>query len=192
MSEIQKKTSGMAIASMVIGIFCLIPFLGVLFSLPAIILGIIAAVAISKNKETLKGLGMAITGIVLGAVSVILIPIVAILAAIAIPNFMMAKTKAQDALARSTISNIATAFETYAVDNGAYPISEDKLLEGSPSYLDQVRNGKTISGYKYMVASDPISFHITAEPETCGVTGTKIMVYDASSGLNERDCRNSQ
>lgn len=71
----QKKTLGMAIASLVFGCFLLIPLLGLVFSIPAIILGIIALVKIGHNKETLKGSGLAIAGIILGAIGIIIIPI---------------------------------------------------------------------------------------------------------------------
>ena len=105
----------------------------------------------------------------------------------------MAKAKAQDALARSTASAIAAAFEAYAADNnGAYPFSEQKLVTGEPSYLDQAHHGKTISGYKYTIDVNPENFRITAEPENCNISGTKIIVFDTASGLNERDCGDSR
>ena len=68
------KTSGLAITSMILGIVSLIlgwiPILGwIIFSL-AIIFGIIALTKISKD-ENLEGKGMAIAGIVMGAIPLI-------------------------------------------------------------------------------------------------------------------------
>ena len=82
MTEQQRKTLGLAIASLVVGCFFWIPLLGLLFGLAALIMGIIALVQINKNKIQLKGEGMAIAGIVMGALSVLMIPFVALLAAI--------------------------------------------------------------------------------------------------------------
>ena len=67
----KKKTLGLAITSLVFGCLFFIPFLGFLFSLAAIVLGIVALVSMSKSKKTIKGQGLAITGIVLGSIGVI-------------------------------------------------------------------------------------------------------------------------
>jgi len=54
---IQKKTSVLAKLSLVFGFLSIIPFYGSLFSIPALILGIIALVKISKEGNNLKGRG---------------------------------------------------------------------------------------------------------------------------------------
>ena len=51
MTETQKKTLGIAIASLICGCFFIIPLLGFLLSIVAIILGIIAISKINKNEE---------------------------------------------------------------------------------------------------------------------------------------------
>lgn len=52
----------------------------------------------------------------------IVVTIIAILAAIAVPNFLLAQTRAKASRAVSDQRTIATALETYAVDsNGKYP-----------------------------------------------------------------------
>ncbi|MDD5773171.1 MAG: prepilin-type N-terminal cleavage/methylation domain-containing protein [bacterium] len=51
----------------------------------------------------------------------IVIAILGILAAVAIPNFLNARGKAQDAAALSTLEAVKTAMEMYAADNGVYP-----------------------------------------------------------------------
>ncbi|MFH1876414.1 MAG: DUF4190 domain-containing protein [Candidatus Omnitrophota bacterium] len=96
MSEENKKTVGFGIASLVLGCLILIPILGMLFALLAIIFGIVALVQISGHKETLKGKGLATSGIVLGGIGLVLLPIVAIMLAIAIPAFMRAKERARE------------------------------------------------------------------------------------------------
>jgi len=51
----------------------------------------------------------------------IVVAIIGILAAIAIPNFLEAQVRAKVAAVRSDHRNIATALEAYQVDHGSYP-----------------------------------------------------------------------
>lgn len=52
----------------------------------------------------------------------IVVAIIGILAAIAIPNFLLAQMRAKVAKSKSEMFNLATALEEYAVDHTAYPI----------------------------------------------------------------------
>jgi len=52
----------------------------------------------------------------------IVVAIIGILAAIAIPNFLQAQTRAKVARAISDIRNASIALETYRIDNNGYPI----------------------------------------------------------------------
>jgi prepilin-type N-terminal cleavage/methylation domain-containing protein len=52
----------------------------------------------------------------------IVVAIIAILAAIAVPNFLEAQTRAKVSRARADARTVATAVESYAVDNNKYPI----------------------------------------------------------------------
>jgi len=51
----------------------------------------------------------------------IVVAIIAILAAIAVPNFMEAQTRAKVARVKSDMRSMATALEAYAVDYNVYP-----------------------------------------------------------------------
>jgi type II secretion system protein G len=53
----------------------------------------------------------------------IVVAIIAILAAIAVPNFLEAQIRAKTARAKEEMRTIATALETYHVDNNHYPES---------------------------------------------------------------------
>lgn len=57
----------------------------------------------------------------------IVVAIIAIVAAIAVPNLLEAQVRAKVARARSDLRTFATGIETYFVDNGAYPPSESFL-----------------------------------------------------------------
>src|SRR5690348_10866455 len=51
----------------------------------------------------------------------IVVAIIAILAAIAVPNFLEAQTRSKVARARADLRSAATAVESYCVDNNKYP-----------------------------------------------------------------------
>jgi type II secretion system protein G len=52
----------------------------------------------------------------------IVVAIIAILAAIAVPNFLEAQTRAKVSRVRADLRSIATAVEAYAVDYNGYPV----------------------------------------------------------------------
>lgn len=57
----------------------------------------------------------------------IVVAIIAILAAIAVPNFLEAQTRAKVAEVRSEMATIATALEAYAVDYNRYPPADNSF-----------------------------------------------------------------
>ncbi|MDI6784400.1 MAG: prepilin-type N-terminal cleavage/methylation domain-containing protein [bacterium] len=63
----------------------------------------------------------------------IVVAIIAILAAIAIPNFLAAQTRAKVADSESAMRTIATGLEAYAVDHNAYP-----YVGGTIDYLQKL------------------------------------------------------
>jgi len=188
MTDQQKKTLGLAVASLVCGILFLFPLLGILFSLLAIVFGIIALVKISNNTDALKGKGMAIAGISLGAIGLFLIPVFAMLAAIAIPNLLRARITANDALAKSTLRTIATASETYATANqGRFPNSTFDLVQANPPYMTNTYCGEEISGFSYTCNFQSNGYTIIAEPVEPGASGTTTFIIVTGGLLRPED-----
>ena len=105
------KTDGGAIASMVLGIASFVLCLSFLAGIPAIILGHISRSKIKKSMGRLQGDGLALTGLILGYISLLAIPIIA---AIAIPNLLRARISANEASAASTVRTINTSQITYS------------------------------------------------------------------------------
>ncbi len=66
----------------------------------------------------------------------IVVAIIAILAAIAVPNFLEAQTRSKVSRAQADLRTIATALESYRVDNAAYPFDLDS--RGWAWYLTDV------------------------------------------------------
>lgn len=99
----------------------------------------------------------------------IVVAIIAILAAIAVPNFLEAQTRAKVSRARADARSVATALESYAVDNNKYPIPrfepyQDLGLRQSaaqfvPGGAHPVSGGQTVYGG----LSTPIAYISSAQ-----------------------------
>src|SRR6185437_2333325 len=105
------KTDGGAIASMVLGIASFVLCLSFFAGIPAVILGHISRSKIKKSRGRLQGDGMALTGLILGYISFLALPI---LAAIIIPNLLHARISANESAAASTMRTINTMQITYS------------------------------------------------------------------------------
>ena len=70
----------------------------------------------------------------------VVVAIVAILAAIALPNFLQAQTRAKVSRAAADLRTLRVALEAYAVDEGTYPLNAGGLgLTGALENLLQPR-----------------------------------------------------
>jgi type II secretion system protein G len=58
----------------------------------------------------------------------IVVAIIAILAAIAVPNFLEAQTRAKISRGKADMRSMGTALEMYRVDNGAYPLGASDVF----------------------------------------------------------------
>jgi type II secretion system protein G len=65
----------------------------------------------------------------------IVVAIIAILAAIAVPNFLEAQTRAKVSRVHADFRSVATAIEAFAVDNRHYPYSHNNQNQG-PGWLE--------------------------------------------------------
>jgi type II secretory pathway pseudopilin PulG len=122
------RTSKKAICSLILGILGICP-LFIITGIPAIILGIISLRGIKRNPGGLKGNGMAITGIILGCIS-IPISIIAMLVAIAVPNFLQAHGRARVWTVQAEQRNMAFSIESYKTFNGRYP-TQDQFYDAT-------------------------------------------------------------
>lgn len=120
----------------------------------------------------------------------IVVAIIALLAAIAVPGLLRARLNSQDSVAKETLKVYSTALENYAAARGAYPDSLGELHIPNPPYIDIVRfNGAVHSGYIYHDDSvGPGGYEIRATPLVCGKTGTKVFIVTTGSNFNQTDC----
>jgi len=123
-------TSGKATASLVCG---LVFFFWPATAIAAVVLGHIALSEIKKSAGRLAGRGLALAGLVLGYMGLSLIPLL-VLAAIAIPNLLQSRIRANEAYATATLRTLNTALIGYASrcpDQG-YPATLGPLGPGDP------------------------------------------------------------
>ena len=103
----------------------------------------------------------------------IVVAIIALLAAIAIPNLLRAKISSNDALAKATLRSMSTAAETFGTSNsGNYPPDESALTGATPPYINTAYCAQTISGYVYACTFASDGYTFTSSPVTVGTSGT--------------------
>ena len=118
-------------------------------------------------KRTLNNNGFTLTEIL------IVVSIIALLAAIAIPNLLKAKISANDALAKSTLRSLSTASESFGTSNGGnYPSDITSLTGAVPAYLNSAYCSQNVNGYTYNCNFSSSSYVITATPLVTGKSGT--------------------
>jgi len=128
----------------------------------------------------------------------IVVAIILIIAAIAIPSLMRSKIQANEAAAVETLRTLDSSVVMYSTSYGGFPRS---LTEMGPSsggattsaaadLIDSVLATGVKSGYKFayvVVSSDPlgnvISYSITATPLQAGVTGQRSFYTDQSGTI---------
>ena len=119
---LQPKNCGLAIWSLVLGILAIVLVcIGPLFAIPAVICGHIAYSRIKRSAGALSGGGLALGGLITGYLSIALIPLIGIMAAIAIPNFVKARSTAQMHMCLSNLRQIEGAKEQWALASKKEP-----------------------------------------------------------------------
>ena len=107
----------------------------------------------------------------------IVVAIIALLAAIAIPNLLRARMSSNDALAKATLRAMSTAAESYGTaNNGLYPGDINSLTTPTPPFLNTNYVGiSPVAGYTYAaVTMNSAGYTITATPVSIGSTGTQV------------------
>lgn len=96
----------------------------------------------------------------------IVVAIIGILAAIAVPNFLNAHTRAQIAKAESEMKTIITALESYRIDNNLYPL-----------WLEANGTAKNPLNRRLIPLTTPVSYmaSVPQDPFIYGPPGTRIV-----------------
>ena len=125
------KSSGLALAALILGIFsilCPILLPGIL----AIIFGVMAVNAVNRDPMRLTGRGQAIGGIVTGAFSLVLF-VIALPIAILLPALGKAKELSYRSACAANLSGITKCLILYSADNNdRYPYLGNASIEALP------------------------------------------------------------
>jgi len=201
---------GLAIASLVLGILSLLTVgcLGI-GALAGLVLGIVAVVKASREPHVFGGKGMAWAGIVTSGLGLLLLPIVGIIAAIAIPSMLRARVSANESATIGDTRTVISGQAAYQSANRGYYDGRLECLarpaecmagyEG-PHFLDEpLASAQTKSGYRREFVPGPAvdastlsedsaplspssvsAYAYVAWPEQGGQTGTRGFCGDAS------------
>lgn len=122
----------------------------------------------------------------------IVVAIIALLAAIAVPNLLTARRTANEAAAKATVRSLSTAAETFSTSNsGAYPAAVGVIgppatgltafITSASNYCVDAAGGTTaVQGYNYACTLTAGGYTFVATPVTSGTTGS--VTYTASTG----------
>ncbi len=118
----------------------------------------------------------------------IVVAIIALLAAIAIPNLLRARHNANEAAAIASCRTISTAMESYraAQTPAAYTGATLAVLAAAtPPYIDATLGAASAApgkqGYTFALAvTSANQYTCTATPVTANVTGTRVFFVDES------------
>ena len=110
----------------------------------------------------------------------IVVAIIVLLAAIAIPNLLRARLNANEAAAIASVKTISWATTTYRTQNPSYPANLSELVAAVPAYIDGVLGSGTKQGYTFVLEGSTNEYNVTAAPVTPNATGVRMFFVDAS------------
>jgi prepilin-type N-terminal cleavage/methylation domain-containing protein len=123
----------------------------------------------------------------------IVVAIIAILAAIAIPNFLEAQIRSKVSRVQSDMRSLATALESYFVDNNTYPPmgwsldttadgGRQPIAEDSPGRTFRVRSGEG-GRNQFFTLTTPVAYITTYPPDAFADTrGISFRYYHDKMG----------
>ena len=159
------QTSGLAIASFVLGILFFVPPAPIV----GLVLGIIALVKIDSSRGALTGKGLAIVGIVFGAVFTLLMCLLAPVAAMLLPGLTRARNHALAAASRNNLKQIGLAVLMYEADYDAMPENLQVLCDHQyiwrVSVLARRRSHSQIDPNQVDFTADYLYFPVRTGPE---------------------------
>ncbi|MFA5062652.1 MAG: prepilin-type N-terminal cleavage/methylation domain-containing protein [Candidatus Omnitrophota bacterium] len=115
----------------------------------------------------------------------VIVAIIALLAAIIVPNFLNSRLASNTETAKVNILSLSKACETYStVNNGVYPDSVAKLatfISVAKSYCANETGGITsVQGYNYKCSLGAGGYTLEASPVKAGITGSA--AYTVTTG----------
>lgn len=163
--SVPKKRTGLAVASLIVGLLSM-PTFGLLLvgALAAFIMGVVALTRAGRQPDVYGGRGLAIGGIITSVLSIPIAAVLAIIAAIAIPNIVAAARSANEASAIHSVREILLAEYQYSQTDG----------DGAYGTWQELVGAGLIKGPLAAGAMNGYEFELTVNEETCVVRATPL------------------
>ena len=123
----------------------------------------------------------------------IVVAIIALLAAIAIPNVLRGRTSANEAAAIGNTRALVSSLEMFRSVNAVYPTTWAQMSGANPpfsppSFAADLVAGTVVQGFTYTYVPDPLgppnnTYTMTAIPTVFGRTGARAFFVDESGSL---------
>jgi type IV pilus assembly protein PilA len=130
----------------------------------------------------------------------IVVAIILIIAAIAIPNLVHSKMSANEASAVGSMRTLNTGAITYSTEYGGYPHTLSNMGPGNPAtsatadMIDSVLASGTKSGYMFSyvagvtdASGNVLTYSITGQPVSAGSTGQRFFYTDESGVIRSNN-----
>ena len=116
----------------------------------------------------------------------IVVAIIAIIAAIAIPNLLRSRIQSNESAAIGNLRTVIGAQVAYMASENAYSTDFVTLTGATPPYLEGDW-AATKSGYNFVMGGDAMNFACNANAASYGVTGGRGFFTDASGVIRFAD-----
>jgi prepilin-type N-terminal cleavage/methylation domain-containing protein len=119
---------------------------------------------------------------------IVVMVIIGIMAAIAIPNMAKNQMLGNEAAAQANLKVISAAIENYVAVKDAYPSGEGNLTGANPPYLSHPYCGQSLQGYSYSCTFQNTGYSLSAAPTSCGHTGGTTFSVTTGGNLTKAGC----
>ena len=120
----------------------------------------------------------------------IVVAIIALIAAIAIPNLLRARHNANETAAIASMRTVLSALESYRANQNPVAYAPDlaALNKADPPYVDSVlgKDPATKQGYKFTYVGATHTYTLIADPVSDKVTGTRGFFTDQSGVIRAK------
>jgi type IV pilus assembly protein PilA len=167
----------MSVASLILGIISILG--GIILVIPTVLAIVFGHVSLSycKRNKIEAGQGMSIAGLIMGYLSIAMIPVIGLLAAMAIPAFQKVRSASQEKVMINNVRQLAAAADQYYLENGTSAAKFSDLV-GSDKYVKSMR---PVFGEEY-----PDSFSKDQPVKVIKADGS-VLIYDPNTGQVRRE-----
>lgn len=109
---------------------------------------------------------------------IIVIAVISLLAAIAIPIFLRVSIFGNESAAIAALKTLSSAVANYRITHPTYPPDLSALYSESPPYIDSILASGTKQGYNFDLRGNTYGFEVTANPVSFGKTGRRYFFMD--------------